>query len=91
MTAERLEIIAGSGKILESLILTPIGDDKTILERDFLFNDKQHIDINLGIYDMKMSELKPMIKLKVRLKYGKGFEAKYKPITNHTQHEMVPE
>jgi len=65
MTTEKLEIISVSGKILESLILTPIGREKTKLEGDFLSN---------GIYYINIEDLKGMIRLKARKKYGGGFE-----------------
>jgi len=82
MTPEKLEIINGNGKVLEELILTPITIGKTKLEGDFLSN---------GTYLMNINKLKGIIRLKAKLKYGKGFELKYTPITYHTQNEMVPE
>jgi len=73
MTAERLEIIAGSGKVLGHVILKPEGQ-KTIVEGDFLSNGKYHIN---------MEGLKEMIRLKAKAKYHKGYEIRYTPITNH--------
>ena len=76
MTAERLEIIAGSGKLLNSLILISEGKKRTIVEGDFLSS---------GIYHINIECLKGMIRLKAKKEYGKAFEIKYSPITNYTQ------
>jgi len=79
MTAERLEIIAGSGKVLGHVILKSEGQ-KTIVEGDFLSNGK---------YNINMGGLKEMIRLKAKKEYGRGFEIISKPINTSYSLQIV--
>jgi len=79
MTAERLEIIAGSGRVLAHVILKSEGQ-KTIVEGDFLSNGKYHIN---------MEGLKGMIRLKAKKEYGRGFEITSRPINKSYSLQIV--
>ena len=70
MTAERLEIIAGSGRLLNSLILTSEGKERIRVEGDFLSN---------GTWYMPLAKVKKMLELKIKAKYRRGYELKYIP------------